>query len=369
MTLPKIASPSVHAGDSIWQAVEGWVKCAQRGRAVAFQCVTQMSSTVLVTGAAGFIGAAVSQRLLDLGHTVIGIDNLNDYYDPALKRARLQRFQDHPNFELFEIDIEDDGAVDQVFRLARIDRVCHMAAQAGVRFSLEEPMRYVQSNVAGTVSIFEACRNHNVRDVVFASSSSVYGNSDSAPFNESQPVNQPVSLYAASKVACEALAYSYHQLFGLNMTGLRFFTVYGPWGRPDMAPMIFAGKILADQPIQVFNHGRMQRDFTYIDDIVDGVVAALDRPFSFELINLGGADVTELEDFIAGLEKCLGKKAERKYLPMQLGDVLMTSADTSKAQEMLGWAPRTSLEEGLSWFCDWYLEYFKGSLGSATVSS
>lgn len=317
-----------------------------------------MSKKVLVTGAAGFIGAAVTKRLLDRGDTVVGIDNLNDYYDPALKHARLDLFQDSPNFELLRIDLEDEAAIEQAFAEEGIQSVCHLAAQAGVRFSLEEPMRYVQSNIAGTLAIFEACRNHGVKDVVYASSSSVYGNSEEAPFHETQVVNQPVSLYAASKISCEAIAYSYHHLFGLNMTGLRFFTVYGPWGRPDMAAMIFSKRILAGEPINVFNNGQLKRDFTYIDDIVEGVVAAIDRPLPFELINLGGADATMLEDFVGLLEKHLGKKAEKSYLPMQPGDVLMTSADTSKAKEILGWEPQVSLDEGLARFCRWYVERY-----------
>ncbi len=338
-----------------------------------------MAESVLVTGAAGFIGAAVAERLLRRGERVIAVDNLNPYYDPSLKRARLERLEAMaaPGAFRFEaLDVADAGAIDQLFVAERPDRVVHLAAQAGVRYSIENPAVYIQSNLVGFGAVLEACRHRGVAHLVYASSSSVYGGNRQMPFSEQHPVNHPVSLYAATKKANELMAHTYSHLYGLPATGLRFFTVYGPWGRPDMAPMLFARAILAGEPIRVFNEGRMQRDFTYIDDIAEGVIRCLDKPATAEpqfdpldpdpataavphrLFNIGNSQPIPLLRFIEVLEQALGRAAIRQLEPMQPGDVQATAADTSALEAWVGFRPTTPIEQGVERFAGWYREFF-----------
>jgi len=315
---------------------------------------------VLVTGSAGFIGAAVSRELLDRGDTVVGIDNLNAYYSPALKRARLSRLEPDPHFSFRECDIADVDALESVFAENDFDRVVHLAAQAGVRWSLDHPSVYVRSNIDGFVNVLECCRRHPVSHLVYASSSSVYGNRTEAPFRESDALNRPESLYAATKIADELLASTYSGLYSIPATGLRFFTVYGPWGRPDMAPMLFLKSIDRGLPIRVFNHGDLLRDFTYIDDIVEGVVRVLDNAPQerdgrrHTIYNIGHGSPVRLLDFIEALEKAAGRSAEKEWMPMQPGDVVQTFADTDKLAHDFGYRPTTTLEEGLKHLVAWY---------------
>ena len=337
-----------------------------------------MDRPILVTGAAGFIGAAVVKQLLQRGEQVVGIDNLNSYYNPALKQARLERLQQLPGagvqFHFAPMDVENGLAMAELFSSHRPRAVVHLAAQAGVRYSLENPAAYIQSNLVGFGHILEGCRHHGVEHLVYASSSSVYGGNRAMPFSEQHAVNHPVSLYAATKKANELMAHTYSHLYGLPATGLRFFTVYGPWGRPDMAPMLFARAILAGEPIRVFNHGRMQRDFTYIDDIVEGVIRCLDQPATADplfdplqpnpataavphrVFNIGNAQPTELLRFIEVLEQSLGRRAIQDLQPMQPGDVVATAADTSALEAWVGFRPSTSIEEGVEAFARWYLD-------------
>ena len=338
-----------------------------------------MTRPVLVTGAAGFIGAALSLRLLERGERVIGIDNINSYYDPQLKRARLSLIEasalsDAWQFE--QLALEDDEALMALFAAEQPRVVVNLAAQAGVRYSLENPAAYIQSNLVGFGHILEGCRHHGVENLVYASSSSVYGGNRNLPFHEQQPVNHPVSLYAASKKANELMAHTYSHLYGLPATGLRFFTVYGPWGRPDMAPMLFSKAILAGDPIKVFNHGKMQRDFTYIDDIVEGVIRCCDKPATFNpefdplqpdpataaaphrVFNIGNSQPTELLRFIEVMEQALGKVAIKDFQPMQPGDVVATAADTKALEEWVGFRPSTPIEEGVERFARWYREFY-----------
>ena len=338
-----------------------------------------MSGPVLVTGAGGFIGAAVVERLLQQGQAVVGIDNLNSYYDPALKRARLQRLEQHSSsaaWSFQQLDVADAGAMACVFAACRPRAVVHLAAQAGVRYSLENPAAYVQSNVVGFGHILEGCRHQQVEHLVYASSSSVYGGNRNLPFRETQAVNHPVSLYAATKKANELMAHTYSHLYGLPATGLRFFTVYGPWGRPDMAPMLFAKAILAGEPIRVFNHGRMARDFTYIDDIVEGVLRVLAKPATaaegfdaaqpdpatswapHRVFNIGNSAPTPLLEFIAALESALGREAIQHLEPMQPGDVEATAADTAALEAWVGFRPATPMVEGVAAFADWYRQFY-----------
>jgi UDP-glucuronate 4-epimerase len=331
---------------------------------------------ILVTGAAGFIGHALSLRLLERGDEVIGVDNLNDYYDVQLKRDRLQQLTDHDSFTDCRLNLEDDQGIGSLFKQQQPQRVVNLAAQAGVRYSLTHPQAYVSANLAGFVNILEGCRHHRVEHLVYASSSSVYGANTNMPFSVHHNVDHPVSLYAASKKANELMAHTYSHLFKLPTTGLRFFTVYGPWGRPDMALFLFTRNILAGEPIDVFNHGNHLRDFTYIDDIVEGVIRTIDRiaepnpdwqgespdPGSgaapYRVYNIGSNNPVKLLDYIETLETCLGKTAEKNLLPMQPGDVPATFADVSDLQRDMGYKPDTPIEKGIAAFVAWYRDYY-----------
>jgi UDP-glucuronate 4-epimerase len=315
-------------------------------------------ATYLVTGVAGFIGFHVSHALLDRGERVIGVDNVNDYYDVSLKEARLALLEKRPGFGFHRIDLADQGALTEVFARHSIEVVCHLAAQAGVRYSLVNPFAYQKSNVEGFLYLIHLAKERKVRNFVYASSSSVYGNNKKVPFSVKDNVDHPISLYAATKKANELMAHTYSHLYGLPCTGLRFFTVYGPWGRPDMALFLFTRAILRSEPIKVFNHGRMKRDFTYIDDIVQGVLASLDRPVPYAIYNLGNSRAEDLLAFIACIEKTLGKRAERLLLPMQPGDVAETWADITESTQDLGFRPTTSIEEGIERFVAWYRSYY-----------
>ena len=335
---------------------------------------------ILVTGCAGFIGFHLVRRLLAGGHTVVGADNLNDYYSPELKAARLRGLgidtykleynvpatSAAGDFTFILADIEDGELYGQHLNGMRFDLVCHLAAQAGVRYSIDNPAQYISSNIVGFFNMLEYCRHNPVRRLVFASSSSVYGNNDSVPYHEGDRTDEPRSLYGATKKANEVMAYSYSSLYGIEAVGLRFFTAYGPWGRPDMAPFLFTKAVIDGAPIDVFNGGDMMRDFTYIDDIVEGICRVLlDEPKggkqheAFRIYNIGNSRPVGLNDFIAVVEGAAGRKAERNSLPMQPGDVLHTWADTSRLQEDYGYAPSTPLETGLRAFVEWYREYYK----------
>ncbi len=310
---------------------------------------------VLVTGAAGFIGFHLVQRLLGRGDEVVGLDNLSDYYSVALKEARLAQVRSG-RFRFVRMDLADREALPALFAAERFDAVVNLAAQAGVRYSVENPWAYVDSNVVGFLNILECCRHYPVRHLVYASSSSVYGGNEKTPFSEEDRVDDPVSLYAATKKSDELMAGCYAHLYGLKVTGLRLFTVYGPWGRPDMSPMLFASAILAGRPVKVFNHGDMLRDFTYVDDIVEGMVRVLDRvPQKHEVFNIGCSNPVRLMDFISELERALGREAEKIMLPMQPGDVYQTYADTTKLERELGYKPGVMLREGVDRFVAWYL--------------
>jgi len=331
---------------------------------------------VLITGTAGFIGSALAIRLLERGDEIIGIDNLNDYYDVSLKKARLERVKAYDKFTDVRANIEDRSTMEDIFKKYQPQRVINLAAQAGVRYSLENPHAYIDTNIVGFVNLLEGCRHNNVEHLVFASSSSVYGANTNYPFSIHNNVDHPVSLYAASKKSNELMAHTYSHLFKLPTTGLRFFTVYGPWGRPDMALFMFTKKILADEPIDVFNHGDHKRDFTYIDDIVEGVIRTLDKVATpnpdwtgddpdpgtsnapWRIYNIGNNDPNDLLRYIEVLEDCLGKKAEKNMLPLQLGDVPYTYADTSDLMNDVGYKPDTKIEEGIANFVAWYKEFY-----------
>ena len=331
---------------------------------------------ILVTGAAGFIGSALTERLIARGDEVLGYDNLNDYYDPTLKEARLARLTPLPGFSFVKASLEDRDALEQAFVTFKPERVVNLAAQAGVRYSLENPRAYIDSNIVGFLNILEGCRHHGVQHLVYASSSSVYGANRKLPFAVEDSVDHPVSLYAASKKSNELMAHTYSHLFNLPTTGLRFFTVYGPWGRPDMALFLFTRRILAGEPIDVFNHGRHTRDFTYIDDIVEGVIRTLDRvpgpdatydPMApspatssapYRVYNIGNHQPVELLRYIEVLEDCLGRKAEKRLLPMQPGDVPDTYADVTALSRDTGYTPTTPVEEGVKRFVTWYRAFY-----------
>ena len=315
--------------------------------------------TTLITGTAGFIGFHLCKKLLETGHRVIGIDNLNDYYDISLKKARLNILNPHEKFTFYKEDIQNLSGLRSIFKSHSIDRICNLAAQAGVRYSLKDPFAYSRSNLEGFLNILELAKDYGVSNLVYASSSSVYGNNKKTPFSVDDRVDSPISLYGATKKANEVMAHSYSHLHDIPSTGLRYFTVYGPWGRPDMALFLFTEAILHDRPIDVYNHGRMKRDFTYIDDIVAGTIAALDRPFPYEVFNLGNSNSVELLEFIRIIEEELGRKAQKNMLPIQPGDVPETSADIQKSREMLGFDPKTPIREGIRKFLIWYRDYYK----------
>ena len=332
---------------------------------------------ILLTGAAGFIGMTTALRLLGRGDEVVGLDNLNDYYSVQLKQDRLARLTPHPRFRFVKADVADRAAIERLFAEEGFDRVVHLAAQAGVRYSLVNPHAYVDSNLTGFVNILEGCRHARVQHLVYASSSSVYGGHTKMPFAEHDSVDHPVSLYAATKKANELMAHTYSHLFGLPTSGLRFFTVYGPWGRPDMALFLFTRAILEGRPIDVFNHGQMQRDFTYVDDIVEGVVRVLDKPATpepafdplnpdpatsnapYRVFNIGNHDPVPLMEFIAAIEQALGRTARKNLLPLQEGDVPATHADVRALDRWVGFAPATDIRTGIARFVDWYRGYYK----------
>ncbi len=332
---------------------------------------------ILLTGAAGFIGMTTALRLLARGDQVVGLDNLNDYYDVQLKLDRLARLTPHAGFRFVKLDVADRAGMEQLFAAERPDRVIHLAAQAGVRYSLQNPHAYVDSNIVGFMNVLEGCRHNGVQHLVYASSSSVYGGNTKMPFSEHDSVDHPVSMYAATKKANELMAHTYSHLFGVPTTGLRFFTVYGPWGRPDMALFLFTKAILEGRPIDVFNHGRMQRDFTFVDDIVEGVVRVLDRVAApaadyqadkpdpgtsnapFRVFNIGNHNPVPLLDFIGCIEQALGQVAQKNLLPLQDGDVPATYADVDALHDWVGFTPATDIRTGIQRFVDWYRAYYK----------
>jgi len=346
---------------------------------------------ILVTGTAGFIGYHLAQRLIERGHEVVGLDSVNDYYDPAIKYGRLAQTgidkdqveynklvasSKHDNYRFIQLNLEDKEKLDALFTEQKFDKVCNLAAQAGVRYSLVNPQAYIDANIVGYVNILEACRHHDIKHLAYASSSSVYGLNESMPFATSDNVDHPVSLYAASKKSNELMAHTYSHLFGLPTTGLRFFTVYGPWGRPDMALFLFTKAILEDKPIDVFNHGKMRRDFTYVDDIVEGVVRVIDHPpvgnpdwsgkapdpsssnAPYKIYNIGNSNPVELMDFIEAIEQTLGKQAQKNMMPIQPGDVPATWADVSDLVEDLDYQPNTTVQEGVQRFITWYKDFY-----------
>ena len=332
---------------------------------------------ILVTGAAGFIGMTTSLRLLARGDEVVGLDNLNDYYEVSLKENRLARLTPHANFRFVKLDVADRAGMEGLFAAEKFDRVIHLAAQAGVRYSLQNPHAYVDSNVVGFTNILEGCRHNGVQHLIYASSSSVYGGNTRMPFSEHDSVDHPISLYAATKKANELMAHTYSHLYGLATTGLRFFTVYGPWGRPDMALFLFTRAILEGRPIDVFNHGNMQRDFTYVDDIVEGVIRVVDKTAAvnpeydpifadpatsnspYRVFNIGNNNPVQLLDFIGAIEDALGMKAEKRLLPLQDGDVPATYANTDLLDDWVGFVPGTSVREGVGRFIAWYRDYYR----------
>lgn len=332
---------------------------------------------VLVTGVAGFIGAALTKVLLGRGDTVVGIDNINDYYDVNLKLSRLSEIEENERFSFIKLDISNREGIKNLFEINEFDVVVNLAAQAGVRYSIENPAAYIDSNLVGFANILEGCRQQKVPNLVYASSSSVYGANKEYPFNEDHPVNHPVSLYAATKKSNELMAHSYSSLYDMSVTGLRFFTVYGPSGRPDMAPFLFTDKILRDEEIEVFNNGEMFRDFTYIDDIVTGIVDVIDNPAeknkswnpeepeastsycAYRILNIGNDKPTKLMDFINAIEGASGKKAKINFKPMQPGDVVGTAASIVKLNAINGFEPKTNIGEGIQYFVDWFKEYYK----------
>ena len=336
-----------------------------------------MSKRILVTGAAGFIGSHTSQRLLARGDSVVGLDNLNDYYSVQLKEDRLARLREQKNFDFVKCDLADRAGMEALFKREQFDAVIHLAAQAGVRYSITNPHVYIDSNVTGFLHILEGCRHSNVGHLVFASTSSVYGANELQPFSEHHSVDHPMTLYAATKKANELMAHSYAHLYGMAVTGLRFFTVYGPWGRPDMALFLFTKGILDGQPINVFNHGNMIRDFTYVDDIVSGVIGAMDRPAqpnpewnglkpdpatsyaNYRVFNIGNNQPVQLMEFIDAIEEAVGKKAIKNFLPMQDGDVPSTCADVSELESWTGFRPNTPVKEGVRRFVEWYRMYYR----------
>ena len=313
---------------------------------------------ILITGSAGFIGFHTAKYFLNLGWNVFGIDNFNDYYDVSLKEDRNAILSKFENFKLYRGDLSDFEFLNNVFKENKIDKICHLAAQAGVRYSLENPRAYIKSNIDAFVNILEVARLNNIKDVVYASSSSVYGDNKKIPFSVFDNTDKPISFYAATKKADELIAYSYSYNYKINLTGLRFFTVIGPYGRPDMSPFLFAKAILSDSPIKVFNFGKMKRDFTYVDDIVDGISLAFKNMDGYKLFNLGNNNPVELEYFISCFEKNIGKKAIKQYEDIQPGDLVETCAEIDNTQKELNWSPKTSVDDAVSYFIDWYKKYY-----------
>ena len=334
---------------------------------------------VLVTGACGFIGFHLSKKLLKKDYQVIGIDNFNNYYNPKLKEERLKRLENISNsdqFKIFRVDIKNSDSLKNIFKNYRPDVVVNLAAQAGVRYSIENPSEYIQTNLVGFSNIIECCRHHNIKHLVYASSSSVYGGNTNIPFSEKEPVDHPLSLYAATKKSNELIAHSYSHLYRIPATGLRFFTVYGPWGRPDMALFLFTKSILEDKPIRVFNNGKMTRDFTFVDDIAESVVRIILKPATpddkfdthnpnpatswapHRIYNIGNSNPISLMNYISAIEDCLGKKAKKEFLPLQMGDVPSTSSDCSELESWIGYRPRTSVTDGVRKFVEWYREFY-----------
>jgi UDP-glucuronate 4-epimerase len=311
---------------------------------------------ILVTGCAGFIGMHLCKKLFELDYDVVGIDNINDYYDVNLKFKRLSFLKNSPSFTFIKTDISNMNNLEDVFRNHKINKVVNLAAQAGVRYSLINPHSYMESNIIGFMNVLECCRHYDIEGLIYASSSSVYGGNSKTPFSELDNVDSPISIYAATKKANELMAHSYNHLFGIRSTGLRFFTVYGPWGRPDMAIYIFANKILKNEPIEVFNNGNMKRDFTFIDDIVNGIVSSIKKNYNKEVFNLGNNKSVDLMDIVSIIETRMGKKAKILFKPMQLGDVEKTYADIESAKNKLGYAPRTDIQEGIEKFIDWFVD-------------
>lgn len=313
---------------------------------------------ILITGSAGFIGFHLAKRILKEGHSVLGVDNFNDYYEISLKEDRNNILEEFDKYKCLRGDLGDLDFVRNIFKDNKIDKICNLAAQAGVRYSLENPHAYVRSNISGFVNLLEEARLAGIKDIIYASSSSVYGSNEKIPFSVEDRVDSPVSLYAATKKSNELIAHAYYHLYGLNLTGLRFFTVYGHYGRPDMAAFLFADAIFRGEPIKVFNNGKMKRDFTYIDDIVDGIIRSIEKSYPYEIFNLGNHKPVELERFIGLIEEKMGKKAIKNYLPLQAGDVVETFADIEHTREKLGWEPKISIEEGVGKFVEWYKEYY-----------
>lgn len=319
------------------------------------------NKTILVSGSAGFIGFHTSQKLLEMRVKVIGLDSINDYYDPKLKNHRNDILKKYNNYKFYQIDISQEKELKKIFEENKIDKICHLAAQAGVRYSLQNPGVYHQSNLQGFINIIECARNFNIKDFIYASSSSVYGKNKmkESGFSEEDSVDHPISLYAATKKANELIAHTYHHLFNLNCTGLRFFTVYGPSSRPDMAMYLFTNEIIKGQEVKLFNYGKMLRDFTYIDDIVDGIIKSLEKSYAYEIFNLGNSQTIEVKYLIELLEKALNKKAKIKLEAIQPGDVEKTFANISKAERMLNFKPKTKIEEGVKNFINWYKKYHR----------
>jgi len=313
----------------------------------------------LVTGGAGFIGYHTAKFLLERKDNVVIVDNFNEYYDPSLKESRINNLKNYPNLEVIKADISDFEVMETIFKNHRFDKICHLAAQAGVRYSIVNPFVYERSNILGTLNLLELCRKYNVKHFIFASSSSVYGNNKNIPSSETDKVDSQISFYAATKKSNEETAYVYHDLYGINCTGLRIFTAYGPFGRPDMAIFLFTKQILNGEEVKLFNDGDMKRDFTYIGDIVSGIISALDKSYPFEIFNLARGKQVLLKDFVDEIELNLKIKAKKAYLPLQPGDVKETFGDITKAMRMLNYNPKTTIKEGVKKFVDWYKEYHK----------
>jgi len=320
--------------------------------------MVKSNQDILVTGAAGFIGFHLSKKLLDMGERVVGVDNLNSYYDVNLKKARLEILKSNNNFAFYKEDIQNLDALKGIFRQHQVKIICNLAAQAGVRHSLKDPFSYQKSNLEGFLNLLELARKYKIENFVYASSSSIYGNNKKIPFSIDDRVDTPISLYAATKRANELIAHAYSHLYQIPCTGLRYFTVYGPWGRPDMALFLFTDAIFKKIPISVYNYGHMKRDFTYIDDIIEGTIAAIKRPVPYDIFNLGNSNSVDLLDFIQILEEELGQEAEKNMMPIQPGDVAVTAADIQKSKKLLGFNPKTPLREGIKKFVAWYRQYY-----------